>query len=136
MSANEYRTSWRSRIGCVVAGIAAFVVPVGAYALWVMVPPLPTKGFDASRWKLVERSDDLTRQDMVGSLFWRGVLDGRTEREVLQILGPDCECGYFKEWDLVYWLGPERSWMSLDSEWLVIRFDEAGRVSEYTLVTD
>ena len=133
---NEYRTAWRSRVGCVAAGVAVVVAPVAAYAIWTMVPPLPTTGFDASKWQAVQRSDDYTRESMVGSLFWRGVLDGKTQREVLQLLGPDCECGYFKDWDLVYWLGPERSWMSLDSEWLVIRFDEAGRVSEYTLVTD
>lgn len=133
---SEYRTSWRSRVGCVAVGAAVVVAPIAAYVIWSRVPPLPTTGFDASKWKSVQRSDDYTRQNMVGSLFWRGVLDGKTQPEVLQLLGPDCECGYFKDWDLVYWLGPERSWMSLDSEWLVIRFDEAGRVSEYTLVTD
>lgn len=52
------------------------------------------------------------------------------------MLGPDCECGYFADWDLVYWLGPERSWLSLDSEWLVIRFGEDGHYLQHALVTD
>jgi hypothetical protein len=37
---------------------------------------------------------------------------------------------------LVYWTGPERGLMSIDSEWLVMRLDGAGRVAEVSLVTD
>jgi hypothetical protein len=35
-----------------------------------------------------------------------------------------------------YWLGPERSYFSVDSEWLVLRLDRAGRVVEYRIVRD
>jgi hypothetical protein len=28
---------------------------------------------------------------------------------------------YFREYDYVYWLGPERGFVSIDSEWLVVR---------------
>lgn len=132
----EYRTSWRSRIGCVVAGIAVLLAPVAVYAVWAMVPPLPITKFDASRWRSVERSGDYIRQDMAGSLIWSGQLEGMSRKEVEEMLGPDCECGYFADWDLVYWLGPERSWLSLDSEWLVIRFGKDGRYLQHALVTD
>jgi hypothetical protein len=31
---------------------------------------------------------------------------------------------------------PERGFISIDSEWLVVRFDTAGKVSEYRIVRD
>ena len=42
----------------------------------------------------------------------------------------------WKEWDLVYWLGPERGPFGVDSEWLVIKFDSSGRVQDYQIVRD
>lgn len=44
--------------------------------------------------------------------------------------------GYYREWDLVYWLGPERGFYSIDSEWLVVRLGPEGRVSDCQLVRD
>jgi len=113
-----------------------FLTPVLAYFLWSLVPPLPLRSFDAGQWRSVVRSDDYSRQEMVGSLIWNDRLEGMTREELEALLGPDCDCAYFDDWDLVYCLGPERSWLSLDSEWLVIRFDETGRFAEYALVTD
>jgi hypothetical protein len=136
MSRYEYRTSWKSRLGCVGAGLAVFLAPIAAYALWAMTPPLPLTQFDADRWRSVERSNDFARQEMVGSLIWSRQLEGMTRQEVERMLGPDCGCSYFSDWDLVYWMGNERSWLSLDSEWLVIRFDNSGRFAEYAIVTD
>ena len=43
---------------------------------------------------------------------------------------------YFKEWDLVYWLGPERGFISIDSEWLVFRFDGQKKVTDYKIMRD
>ena len=114
-------------------------VPVLALTVAVLAQRLPDDDFNAAEWRAVERSDDFTRLEMVDSLIWSGQLDGMTRSEVVLLLGPDCECAYFSDWDLVYWLGPERSFLpGLDSEWLifVIRFDANGRTSEYSLATD
>ena len=74
---------------------------------------------------------------MVDSLVRSGKLNGLTRPQVLTLLGPDCDCDYFEDdWNLVYWLGPERGLMSIDSEWLVIRFGRDGRVAEYRLARD
>jgi hypothetical protein len=44
---------------------------------------------------------------------------------------------YFKDWDLVYWLGREReAFIGIDSEWLVVRFDTKGRVRDYKIIRD
>ena len=37
---------------------------------------------------------------------------------------------------MVYWLGDERGYMSIDSEWLVVRLDGEGKVAEYRIVRD
>jgi hypothetical protein len=73
---------------------------------------------------------------MVDDLLARYHLVGMTKAAVLHLLGEDPPTGYFREFDLVYWLGPERGLMSIDSEWLVIKLDAKGTVSEASLVTD
>jgi hypothetical protein len=37
------------------------------------------------------------------------------------LLGEPPKTEYFKEFDLVYYLGPERGFMGIDSEWLVLK---------------
>jgi hypothetical protein len=56
--------------------------------------------------------------------------------EVVVKLGEPPPTDYFKDWSMVYILGSERGFMSIDSEWLVLRLDGAGRVSEVALVRD
>lgn len=42
----------------------------------------------------------------------------------------------FKDWKFVYWLGPERGLMSIDSEWLVIRMGPDEHVADCRIVRD
>jgi hypothetical protein len=55
--------------------------------------------------------------------------------DIVRLLGVPRRSNYFPQYDLVYWVGPERG-MGVDSEWLVFRFDRSDRVSEARLVTD
>ena len=73
---------------------------------------------------------------MVDDLIARHRLKGRTRAEIVALLDGPPRTSYFDNYDLVYWLGPERGWISIDSEWLVFRLDTSGRVAEYRLVTD
>lgn len=74
------------------------------------------------------------RLEMADRLVARGILTGMSRTEVVELLGEPPPTEYFRNWDLVYWLGPERGFISIDSEWLVVRFDERGRVAEYEIV--
>jgi hypothetical protein len=76
------------------------------------------------------------RQRMADGLLLTGRLDGRTAKEVEELLGPARNTGYFKDFDLVYKLGDERGAFSIDSEWLVIRLGPDGRVAEARLARD
>lgn len=73
---------------------------------------------------------------MVDDLLARHPLRGMDRTAIVRLLGEPRPTPYFRQYDLVYWLGPERGPMSIDSEWLVMRLDAAGRVSEARLVTD
>ena len=73
---------------------------------------------------------------MVDDLLARRRLQGLARNEVVALLGEPRPSSYFRQYDLVYWLGPERGLVSVDSEWLVFRLDATGRVAEYRLVTD
>lgn len=73
---------------------------------------------------------------MVDDLLATRDFHGQSRATVVELLGEPSRTGYFRDYDLVYWLGPERGPMSIDSEWLVFRLDSAQRVLEYRLVTD
>lgn len=73
---------------------------------------------------------------MVDDLLATGRLPGRPRAVVAALLGEPRPTSYFREYDLVYWLGPERGVISIDSEWLVLTLDAAGRVADARLVTD
>jgi hypothetical protein len=95
--------------------------------------------FDAAIWlrgKQTDSSSKAPRLRMADGLVRSGILLGKTQGEIESMLGPPAETGYFRDFDLVYWLGPERSFIRIDSEWLVIRLDDAGRACEVRIVRD
>jgi outer membrane protein assembly factor BamE (lipoprotein component of BamABCDE complex) len=73
---------------------------------------------------------------MADRLVTRGTLLGKTREEVVELLGAPPSTEYFANWDLVYWLGPERGFIRIDSEWLVFQLDANGRVNDNRIVTD
>jgi len=42
--------------------------------------------------------------------------------DIDQLLGRPPKTEYFSDYDYVYWLGPERGFIRIDSEWLCIKF--------------
>ena len=94
--------------------------------------------FDSSEWKNTGDQNQYSypRLKMADELISSHRLYGKSKEEVIELLGKASDEGYFLSYDLVYWLGPERSWISIDSEWLVIKLDHAGRVNEYKLERD
>jgi len=73
---------------------------------------------------------------MVDDLLRLHSFRGMTRDQVTGIIGEPDKTEYFKDWDLVYWLGPERSFMSIDSEWLVLRLDGQKKVKEFRIMRD
>jgi hypothetical protein len=116
------------------AGMLGYLLlrrPVVAY--------LHSAEFESTGWKTQSRDDGVmwpTRLRMVDDLLKRNLLGGRSRTQVEELLGRADDPPYFRAWDLVYYLGPERGLMGIDSEWLVVRFDGSGKVAECRVVHD
>jgi hypothetical protein len=94
--------------------------------------------FGSKAWqdpKQVE-SEDPVRLRMVDDLIKSEQLDHLRRADVELLLGKPSTENYFKEYDLVYWLGPERGYISVDSEWLAIALDKDEVVCSYRIVRD
>jgi hypothetical protein len=103
---------------------------------WTISGPL---WFDRARWEsLGSQWDDplFQRHRMADWLLLTHALEGRTRAEVVALLGEPPPTEYFSEWNMVYNLGAERGFIGIDSEWLVLRLDPKGHVSEAKLVRD
>jgi len=113
----------------------AVVATVAAIALAKCAPP-PGRQFDAVLWQDPARIQAGIRLEMADRLLADEALIGLTKSQVVAMLGDPPATGYFRNWDLVYHLGDERSYISIDSEWLVARLGPDGRVVEARIFTD
>lgn len=94
--------------------------------------------FNPTQWNDPTLSTDPTyvRLCMVDDLLAKYLLLGRPQAGVIELLGPPEPQNGFVDYDMVYVLGPERSFISIDYEWLVIKLDGAGHVNDAAVVTD
>jgi len=106
----------------------------GATVAWYAMPP--GVAFDGQAWRSREQTWDDSAARMADRLIAQSTLQGMTRSEVVSLLGTPPQTRYFSDWDLVYWLGPERGFFSIDSEWLVVRLDARQRVIDYRIVRD
>lgn len=101
------------------------------------------RDFDAALW----RDETLVDHDvmwpprlcMVDDLLASGRLIGLTREEVVELLGPPEEPGFplgAVDCDVFYHLGPERGFLSIDSEWLFLALDQQGRVHRAWIYRD
>lgn len=99
--------------------------------------------FEPEIWREMNSSrsngDDISvRQKMLGDMIDQVRKVGRKE-DAIRLLGPSEDEGYFDSAgeDLIYRMGMEReSLFPIDSEWLLIWFDERGELSRYEIWTD
>ena len=131
----------RIRLFSFAAGVATPYLALVAFLFFG--PPIEDhwyrQTFDASRWRTA--TDDAgskwpVRLGMADDLVNSGLLRGKTKAEIETLLGPRTDTDKFQSWDLVYYLGPERDWLSLDSEWLVVKFGPDGKARDIAVVHD
>lgn len=108
--------------GAQILGLAAILAVLFGEPVvsdyWSRVP------FDAAAWKSLNRRDaEGLRAHMVDDLLRRHTLVGMTRAQVDELLGVPPPTDYFREYDYVYWLGPERGPFGIDSEWLVLKYN-------------
>jgi outer membrane protein assembly factor BamE (lipoprotein component of BamABCDE complex) len=124
---------WRRVFGLLALIVAVGLSTLAAIHFW-KARPLP---FDRAVWNAeVEDLEDFRRHRMADWLVQRRRLIGMSRDEVLSTLGEPTVTSHFREYDLVYVLGNERGWLSIDSEWLLMRLDDTGRVSAAEIARD
>jgi len=97
----------------------------------------PGRSFDSELWQQNQTSfGSKVRLAMADRIVARNSLRGKTLEQVTEMLGSPPDTEYFREWDLVYWLGPERGFLGIDSEWLAIRLDRNNVVEECRILRD
>ena len=123
---------WFARYGMVVAFVLA-----SALAL----PSLPYVEFAApynkDTWLArgrVPRDWLHVRGHMAYGLVTSRQLIGLTRADVTSLLDPPEPTGKFADWDIVYWVGLDRTASRAGSEWLVMRLDAEGKVTEVRLI--
>ena len=121
-----YFARWSSlRIGLYIAGA---MLPIVAIILIFLAPNISEyvnhTSFESTAWKQAgEDWDNPVRLRMVDDLLDEHELKGMSKERIIELLGEPPETEYFREYDFVYWLGPERGFIRIDSEWLVIKFE-------------
>jgi len=90
--------------------------------------------FDSAKWKASLETGDTIKQRMISNLLSKHELVGMRAEQIDQLLGHPPKTSYFKDYDYIYWLGPEQG-MGVDSEWLGIKF-KSGIVEKADLLRD
>jgi hypothetical protein len=118
--------TWRRALGLLAVVIAVGLSAIAVTNYWKS-RPLP---FDRVVWDArAQDLEDFRRHRMADWLIRERQLIGKSRAELISLLGEPTATSHFRDYDLVYILGNERGWISIDSEWLLIKLDGAGRVS-------
>ena len=98
------------------------------------------RAFDSHAWKHQTRAEEASmgppRLCMADSLVGSGRLDGMTKGQVIDLLGPPSSEVTDDTYFFDYYLGPERGFIRIDSETLVIEFRDDGKVRRYWIYRD
>ncbi|WP_158280043.1 hypothetical protein [Keratinibaculum paraultunense] len=74
---------------------------------------------------------------MVDDLLEKHKILNMSKDDIIKLLGKPSDTQYFKEVDnIVYYLGAERGLVRIDSEWLVIWFDEKDIAIDIKIMRD
>ncbi len=123
----------------ILIGVAPSMILLLCVGAWLSYPEfkeyLGRIPFDSAKWKNPELVADRIRIKMVDDLLRKHDLVGWSKEDIDDLLGVPPKTGYFSAYDYVYWLGPERGFISIDSEWLVIKFNQ-GKVAEVGVAHD
>lgn len=108
-----------------------------AVVLWLVARgPLP---FVPSWWAADREnwSDPLKKRHRIADGFvLTGRLLGKSREELITLLGAPPRTDKFSDWEMVYPLGAERGFISIDMEWLVVRLNSSGKAVEARIVRD
>lgn len=110
------------------------IIVFGTIGVQTLKERIHRRSFDSETWK--QGNQDEVRIRMIDSLLHLHNLTGMTQDQVVNLLGDPDNTSYFREYDMVYRLGNERGFISIDSEWLVLKYDSDKVITEHRIVHD
>jgi hypothetical protein len=118
-----------------------FLLLLAVFGIWYVDPFAPE--FDFERWREENGEHMLLghypRRAMADRLYHSDRLIGLSRVETRALLGdppPEDQYHVMDEEMDVYRIGPERSWPSIDDEWLFVQFDEDDRCEGVLIYSD
>jgi hypothetical protein len=135
---------WAQRAALALVGLAVLVPAIGfAYLRWALGPSPMARcaghsRFDPAAWRdsALVAPPLSVRGCMVDDLLATHALPGQTRDEIVRLLGAPPPSAFAQPGTLTYRLGPERSPLGVDSEWLILELDAQQRVRVARLATD
>jgi hypothetical protein len=136
-----------SKVIRIATAAVAVAVAAGGYATWRAYSGARSQlaesrcdghsTFDRSQWMdtAMVRGKLAVRGCMVDDLLDRHELRGMTRAQVVALIGEPDTTRDLPDYDLVYWLGPQRGLIGTDSEYLVMKLDKTSHVVSVELVT-
>jgi hypothetical protein len=133
--ANSYPVRRRRPLITWTIVTAALAVVAFAISIWLTMTPLP---FDRTQWDATLNSrSDTTRHRMADGLVQSKGLVGKSRSEIVEMLGPpDTRTLWPELWDANYYIGPCRHIVGVDTEFLVLKFDDSGILTAAAITED
>ncbi|KXK51913.1 MAG: hypothetical protein UZ07_CHB004003238 [Chlorobi bacterium OLB7] len=118
--------------------ISGIILAAAVAGVLAFRPSVPDKPFSSEVWK--EVAGDKTNNErlaMVNDLLDQGLLNGRSQRQVLQLLGAAEPESYFTSYgyQMMYTLGEGRGLLP-GPNYLAIKFDDNDRVAGMDVMQD
>ena len=107
--------------------------PIHDFGWFMLYGYVRATPFEASAWRANSLDGGQmgpTKLRMIDDLLRQHLLKGRTGDEVQMLLGPADRTPPHHDGDLVYALGHDPGSWRLDVEWLVLRLNSSGKVSD------
>ena len=163
LKALKWQVGWLPWVALAIVVVLRIVlgrrVRAGSYFLGTIAPPflliswflfgdvfdewMHLRTFDAVAWRVQESTEQDSmwppRLCMVDDLMASRRLIGMTKTQVVELLGPPEPEGFpfgANASDIHYYLGPDRGFIRIDSEWLLLKFGEDGRLNHQWLYRD
>ena len=125
-------------VGLLIAAFIAFTIISNNHCVSEIAKSL--QPFDAKKWteagaKGASSAQQEYRISAIEDLLAHKNFKGQTKAQLIELLGEPTQTDKLPNYDMIYWLGPDRSCMRMDSEWLVFTLKN-GQVESYSVIVD
>ena len=132
----------------ILSVIILFGVPIASFITYTIISndycvnelAKSYQPFDAHKWIVADAKGAAGTQKeyrilAIDDLLSHKNFKGQTKAQIVALLGQPIQTDKYKNYDMVYWLGPDRSCMRIDSEWLVFTLENE-QVKSYRVIAD